>query len=106
MTYISKVEFEILSGAGKENYYGRLLAQRSQVYTAEEMDRLACAYEELETYGNSAALANELRRSAEAQRKEDLRYTLERRKKGFLITVMILASFMLVATVCSIIAII
>ncbi|MBQ9692854.1 MAG: hypothetical protein IJV70_06830 [Clostridia bacterium] len=106
MTYYSKIEFEKLSGADKEQYYDSLLAQRSHVYTAEEMDKLACAYEELETYGNSAALANELRRSAELQRKEDLRYNMERRKKGLLITVMILASFTLVATVCSIIAII
>lgn len=106
MTYISKVEFEILSGADKEKYYKKLQAERSRVYTAEELDELAYAYEELSAYGNAVAHASELRRSAEAQRKEDLRYNLERRKKGFLVTVMVLACFVLVASVCSMIAII
>ena len=106
MTYISKSEFEILSVADKLKYYEKLQAVRSQVYTADEMDKLALAYEELDTYKNALGHAKELRYSAQEQRKEDLRYSMERKKKGLLITVVVVASFMLVAAVCSMIAII
>ena len=106
MTYISKSEFEILSVENKNKYYQRLNDRRNDVYTADDMDALACAYEELGEYGHAIHLALELRNAAKEQRKEDLRYSMERKKKGLLITLVVLASFVLIAAVCSIIAII
>ena len=104
MTYISKSEFEILSDIDKNKYYEKLKNVKNSVFTAKDMDELAQAYEEIESYKNAVGHAQELRRSAQEQRKEDLRYNLERRKKGIVITVMVLACFVLIASVCSMIS--
>ena len=104
MTYISKSEFADLSDVDKHKYYEGLKSERNSVFTAKDMDDLAQAYEAIETYKNAVAHAKELRYSAQEQRKEDLRYNLERRKKGILVTVMVVACFVLVAAVYSMIS--
>lgn len=104
MTYISKSEFDILSDIDKNKYYEKLIAVKNSVFTAKDMDELAEAYEEIEAYKNAEGHAKELRYSAQEQRKEDLRYNLERRKKGILVTVMVVACFVLAAAVYSMIS--
>ena len=103
MTYISKSEFDILSDRDKDTYYSRLRAVKDQIVTAKEMDDLAQAYEEINTYKNSIGHARELRCSAEEQRKADVLYYAERRRKGFLVSVMVVAGFVLAASILAII---
>ena len=103
MTYISKSEFDILSDIDKNTYYEKLRTVKDRVFTAKDMDDLAQAYEELQTYKNSFEHARELRISAGEQRKADVQYNAERRKKGLLISVMVIAGFVFAASIFAII---
>lgn len=102
MVFLSKREFSRLSEPQKSDYYDELLDEKNNALTVSQLEALIPEFEKL-NYKDSDEMAEELEFLAAAQRKADVKYNLEKRKKGLLIMVLVACAAVLVATATAII---
>ncbi len=103
MKYLDILEFRDLTEPEKADYYEALRAEKNSAVTAEQKEAVAMAYEIISGYCNSSEYASDLMKSAVKQRLADAKYIAERRKKGALIALSVVA-VAIIAVVCVAIA--
>ncbi len=103
MKYLDIFEFRDLTEPEKAEYYEALRTEKNSALTAEQKENVARAYETISGYCNSSEYASDLMKSAKKQREADARYIAEKRKKGALIALSVVA-VAVIAVVCVLIS--
>lgn len=97
MLYLSKQEFSQLSEQEKSDYYEQLLDEKNSAVTVAQTEALILEFEKLD-YKDSDQIVDELILISAEQRKADAMYISEKRKKGLLISVLVVCAAVLVAS--------
>ncbi len=99
MNFLKASEFKKLTNNEKAEYYEQLHQEKLTAVTADEKEELAAAYAAISDYADSAVFASDLEQSAVKQRFADARYIAEKRKKGALAVLGVLAAVAMVVIV-------
>ena len=97
MKFLSKHEFSVLSESEKSDYYEALIEEKNEAVTVSQFETLMIEFEKL-NYKDSLQMAEELAILAENQRKADAVYAKEKRRKGLLISLLVICGFVLVTS--------
>lgn len=103
MVFLTKREFSSLSELQKSVYYDELLNEKNNALTVDQLEALMPEFEKLD-YKDSVEMVEELELLAAAQRKADARFNYEKRKKGLLISVLVLCAAVLLASAVAVIS--
>ncbi len=99
MKYYSKLEFSKLDDDAKQEYYEALRAEKNEAITPDKMEEIASAYEAIAGYYNASEFARDLKNDAVKQRAANEKMRKEKRRKGILIIVGVLAAAVLIASI-------
>jgi hypothetical protein len=97
MKFLTKQEFQSLSEPEKSEYYESLMQLRVECVTAMQLDELSKEFFKLD-YMDSLGISKELFDEAVALYAADAEYAKEKRKKGILISFIIVCAALLVAS--------
>lgn len=88
MKFLSVQEFQSLSEPEKSAYYDSLMDERIASVTAQQIEILAAEFAKID-YMDSAAIAKELLSELYALYEADEQYSKEKRKKGLVISLIV-----------------
>lgn len=97
MQFLSKQEFSVLSESEKSDYYEYLIEQKNEALTVSQFETLMIEFEKL-NYKDSLEMAQELAALAENQRVSDALYAKEKRRKGVIISLLVICGVVLVTS--------
>lgn len=97
MKFLTVQEFQALSEPEKSDYYEKLLAEREISATADQLAALAVEFFNID-YMDSREIAIELKLEAEKLYQADRDYAKERRKKGLLVSFIVICAAVIVAS--------
>ncbi len=97
MKFLTKQEFQSLSEPEKSAYYDLLMEERIASVTAYQLETLAAEFAKID-YMNSAEITKELLNEAAVLYKADAEYMKEKRKKGIIISLIIICVAVLAAS--------
>ena len=97
MKFLTVQEFQSLSEPEKSDYYDELLEERNASVTAAQLETLAVEFHKID-YMDSRQIASELNAESEKLYEADRIYAKEKRKKGLLVSFVIVCAAVIIAS--------
>ena len=103
MIFLSRQEFSQLSELQKSDYYDELLDEKNNAITVKQLEELIPEFKKI-NYKDSDLMAKELEELAIQQVEADNKYNIEKRKRGFFLSVAVICAAVLIASVITLIS--